>query len=84
MSAIFGFAMLSDTFSMFILQTQQHKKNSQFLPVWKLGNCQHLFSGISLKKTDKKKKTNERTKAFYCPVYMKVYVCLNIEKKCIC
>lgn len=50
-------------------------KLSQRSLLWKLGNCQHTFSGISLKKKkSRRKRRKKRTKAFYCPVYMKVYV----------
>lgn len=84
-SVIFGLIILAlqccsqRLFSILILQTnlsRKHKnKLSQCLTLWKHGNCQHTFSGISLKKKQTK---NKKTKAFYCPVYMKVYVWKNV------
>lgn len=71
----FGFAVLPETFSMLILQTQKNKL-SQCLLLWNL--AKHSLSGISLgRRQTQKKKTKENKSILLSCIYESI--CLNIE-----
>lgn len=69
-------------------------KLSQRSLLWKLGNCQHTFSGISLKKkkkTDEKEEKKREQKHFivlyiwkYMSEYWKMYMLTNLWQNILC
>lgn len=70
---VLGFAVSSPTFSMLNLLSQKQKTN-----------CQHTFSGISLRKKTKEKNRQKENKSILLSCIYES-ICLNIEKRrCIC